>query len=56
MTTKNYEKRCARLVQEAANVTYSTALRWVQAHQAAHPETIPPETRALSIVNSNVKK
>jgi len=56
MTTKNYEKRCARLVQEAANVAYSTALRWVQAHQAAHPETIPPETRALSIVNSNVKR
>jgi|GEM_PF-4554649 hypothetical protein len=51
MTTKNYEKKCARLVQEAAKVSYSTALRWVREHEASHPESMPAETRALGIVD-----
>jgi hypothetical protein len=52
MTTKNYEKTCARLVQEAAAVSYGTALRWVREHVAEHPESMPAAAaRALSIVD-----
>ena len=51
VTTKNYEKGCARLVQEACAVSYSTALRWVREHQASFPEAMPLETRALGIVD-----
>jgi hypothetical protein len=51
MTVKNYEKKCARLVQECAKVSYVTALRWVREHQAVHPEPIPAETRAIGIVD-----
>ncbi len=52
MTTKNYEKSCARLVQDACNVTYSTALRWVREHREAHPESLLPDARALKIMDS----
>jgi hypothetical protein len=51
VTTKNYEKTCARLVQEAAAVSYGTALRWVREHAAEHPESMPAAARALSIVD-----
>lgn len=49
MTTKNYEKSCARLVQEAAKVSYTMALRWTKEHQMSFPETMPVEARALKI-------
>jgi hypothetical protein len=52
VTTKNYEKKCARLVQEACSVAYSTALRWVREHEAMHPEAMQDRTRALAIVDS----
>lgn len=52
MTSKKYEKDCARLVQEGAEVSYSTALRWVRENEAAHPETLSPETRALRIIEA----
>ncbi len=51
MTTKNYEKKCARLVQEATKVPYMKALNWVREHQQVHPESMPAETRALGIVD-----
>jgi len=50
MTAKNYEKKCARLVQEAAKTSYVTALRWVREHKEAFPESMPAETRALEII------
>ena len=52
MTTKNYEKRCARLVQEAAATKYMTALRWVREHLVAHPEMMLVEAWALAVVDS----
>jgi hypothetical protein len=51
MTTKSYEKKCARLVQEATKVAYTTALKWVREHEVQHPETMPVETRALGIID-----
>jgi hypothetical protein len=56
MTTKKYDKTCARLVQEAASVPYTVALRWVKEHQVAHPESMPKETRALAIMNEERMK
>jgi hypothetical protein len=54
MTMKSYEKRVARLVQEAVEVSYSTALRWTREDQAARPEAEPKEARALRIVESRI--
>jgi len=51
MATKNYEKRCARLVQDAAEVTYTEALRLVRYHQDRHPEKLTVEERALAVVD-----
>lgn len=51
MATKSYEKKCARLVQEAAGVTYSEALRLVRYHSDRHPESMPVEARALAIAD-----
>jgi hypothetical protein len=51
VSSKNYEKKCARLVQEATKVSYTKALRWVREHEAQHPETMPAETRALGIID-----
>jgi hypothetical protein len=50
MTTKKYHKDCARLVQEALDVPYTIALKLVLEHQAAHPETMPKEARALAVM------
>jgi len=52
MTTKNYEKSCARVVQDACNVAYTTALRWVREHQETHPEPLSSDARALRIMES----
>jgi len=52
MTAKSYEKKCARLVQEASSVPYTLALRLVREHEARHPEPMPAETRALAIVEA----
>jgi len=52
MSSKNYEKKCARLVQEACDVAYMAALRLVREHKADHPEIMPVEARALAIVDS----
>ena len=52
MSTKTYEQRVARLVQEATGVAYSTCLRWVSEHEAAHPERMPKDARALAIVEA----
>jgi hypothetical protein len=53
VTSKNYQSKCARLVQEAASVKYTKALEWVRFHEAAHPEAMPAETRALRIVEAH---
>lgn len=53
MSAKNYEKRCARLVQEATGRSYQYALNAVRKHQAAHPELMSLETRALQIVEES---
>ena len=51
MSSKSYEKKCARLVQEACKVPYQKALNWVREHETAHPEQMPAETRALGIID-----
>ena len=59
MTTKNYEKRCARLVQETcvgAKLSYQTALRWVRQDQEAHPEEASVQTRALRIYENKLAR
>lgn len=53
MTTKKYDKTCARLVQEAIGVPYTVALKLVLEHQAAHPEAMPKEARALAIMKEH---
>jgi hypothetical protein len=52
MTAKNYEKTCARFVQEAAGVSYQAALNWVRRHEKEHPEQMPAETRAMRIIRA----
>jgi hypothetical protein len=56
VSSKNHEKRCARLVQEAESVTYGTALRWVREDEVSHPETMPAETRALRIIDERARR
>ena len=53
MSSKSYDKKCARLVQEACGVNYTEALRWVLDHQKGYPDHIPAETRALAIVRAS---
>jgi hypothetical protein len=50
MTTTKYQKRCARLVQEALGVPYTRARRLVLEDQQARPERRTVEARALEIV------
>ena len=56
MTTKNYEKDCARLVQDALKtMSYQDALNQVRRHQTEHPEKMTKEARALVIVETILK-
>jgi hypothetical protein len=52
VSAKTYDKKCARLVQEAMGIPYTMALKAVRAHEEAFPERMPAETRALAILDA----
>ena len=43
MSSKTYEQKVARLVQEATGAAYMTALRWTNEHVATHPDRMTKE-------------
>ena len=54
MSSKTYEQKVARLVQEATGAAYITALRWTNEHVATHPDRMTKEERALAITESRI--
>lgn len=50
MTSRSYEKKTARLVQEATKRSYVAALNLVRKHQELYPEPMTKEARALAIL------
>ena len=52
MSSKTYEQKVARLVQEATGAAYTTALTWTNEHVASHPDRMTKEERALAITEN----
>jgi hypothetical protein len=51
MSSKTYEQKVARLVQEACDFKYTTALKIVLEHKVRVSEKLSVEERALRIMN-----
>jgi hypothetical protein len=50
MSSKTYEQKVARLVQDALGIKYTTALNVVVDHKKRFPEGLPEEVRARLVV------
>ena len=50
MSSKTYEQKVARLVQEACGVKYTKALDLVRDHEKRFPTKLPVEERAFLIM------